>query len=275
MAKDLVVATAEEEKSVLVNLSDMDGIGELAGEFGNFGQAKSASEVSLPFLGILQKGSPQVNKRDPKYLAGAEAGCLFNTLSSQIYCGDEGNIIRVVPIDHIVRFVEWVPREKGGGMVASHERKNPAARSDGVGRLVLPNGNYLNETYYQLVLDLETMSPIVMPFTSTNITVFRRWKGIGGMHRLNGRPTPAFFRMWQVGSEYRQNDKGDWFVYDIKDSGWNNRETIQQAAEFARVVQASGFEVGRPSEDLFDDSVQSSASSSTNASNMAGDDVPF
>ncbi len=62
--------------------------------------------------------SPQVNKRDGAYVHGAEAGMIFNTVLNEAYDGIKG--IRVMPCHYNRRFVEWKPREQGGGYIGSY-----------------------------------------------------------------------------------------------------------------------------------------------------------
>ena len=42
-------------------------------------------DMALPFLRILAQLSPEVNKRDSKYIEGAEAGMILNTVTKQVY----------------------------------------------------------------------------------------------------------------------------------------------------------------------------------------------
>ena len=41
-------------------------------------------DLALPFLRILGQLSPQVNKRDPKYVEGAEPGMIYNTVTHEL-----------------------------------------------------------------------------------------------------------------------------------------------------------------------------------------------
>jgi hypothetical protein len=43
------------------------------------------SDLALPFIRILGQLSPQVNKRDAKYVQGAEAGMIYNSVTNQLY----------------------------------------------------------------------------------------------------------------------------------------------------------------------------------------------
>ena len=44
---------------------------------GDIGQ----EDLALPFLKVLVQSSPQVNKRDGKYVEGAEPGMIFNSVT--------------------------------------------------------------------------------------------------------------------------------------------------------------------------------------------------
>ena len=113
----------------------------------------TAADLSIPFIRVLAQLSPQVNKREGRYVEGAEAGMLFNTVLNEVYDGERG--IEVVPCYYNRRFVEWTPREQGGGYVESYETTDPivntTTRND-VGQDVLPNGNLLSNTAQFFVL---------------------------------------------------------------------------------------------------------------------------
>ena len=51
----------------------------------------SQEDLALPFLKILGQLSPEVNKRDGKYVEGAEPGKIINTVTNALY--DEINVI--------------------------------------------------------------------------------------------------------------------------------------------------------------------------------------
>ena len=50
----------------------------------------SQEDLALPFLKILGQLSPEVNKRDGKYVEGAEPGMIFNSVSGELYDGVKG-----------------------------------------------------------------------------------------------------------------------------------------------------------------------------------------
>ena len=76
----------------------------------------SADDMKIPFIRIIQPTSPEVKKKDEKYIEGAQAGHMFNTVTRQIW---EDEVI-VIPCGYIKKYLEFVPREKGGGFQGEH-----------------------------------------------------------------------------------------------------------------------------------------------------------
>ena len=75
--------------------------------FSNMG----SDDFALPFLRVLGQLSPETNKRDAKYVEGAEPGMIFNTVTKQIYDGEKG--VSVVPCYYKREYVEWSDRGEG------------------------------------------------------------------------------------------------------------------------------------------------------------------
>ena len=103
-------------------------------------------DVSIPFIQILQALSPQLNKNDGKYIKGAEQGNIHNSVLNTVVDGDEGII--VVPCYYNKKYLEWTPREAGGGKVAEHDSRDilSLCTKNDRGQMVLSNGNYIAET---------------------------------------------------------------------------------------------------------------------------------
>ena len=45
----------------------------------------SQEDLALPFLKVLGQLSPEVNKRDAKYVEGAEPGKIINTVTNELF----------------------------------------------------------------------------------------------------------------------------------------------------------------------------------------------
>ena len=80
-------AMTKKENALPSNMFEADagqGIGNLTQE-----------DLALPFLKILGQLSPEVNKRDGKYVEGAEPGMIYNSVTSELFDGEKG--LNVIP----------------------------------------------------------------------------------------------------------------------------------------------------------------------------------
>lgn len=193
-------------------------------QFAGFGMDQVRPEdMSIPFLRILAQLSPQVNKRDGAYVEGAEAGMIYNTVANEAYDGDKG--ILVIPCYYNRRYVEWKPREKGGGYVASYDVDDKIVHTtfrDDRGNDVLPNGNLLTNTaqFFVLLMDDEGMPQrCLVTMTSTQLKKARKWvtqmqsrtaMGRNGMFVL-----PMMSQVYRLRTVEERNDKGSWFGWEI------------------------------------------------------------
>ena len=79
----------------------------------------SHEDLALPFLKILGQLSPEVNKRDGKYVEGAEPGMIYNSVTGELFDGEKG--IEVIPCHYKLEYIEWQDRGEGSGApVAIH-----------------------------------------------------------------------------------------------------------------------------------------------------------
>lgn len=181
-------------------------------------EGTKGSDLSIPFLGILQSNSPQVEDKDPE---GAESGMLFNTVTRELASGTDGVIF--LPCYKEMAYVEWVPRNKGGGFVGLHDPngdtvKKVIAENDGnrVGKLAVGD-NELVETHYVYGLVLnedgtQTNGFAVLSFTSTKIKPFRDW--VTAMYTLKGKP-PIFANRARIKTIKQKNEHGTYYNFRI------------------------------------------------------------
>ena len=106
-------------KGVDVSTDVLDDIFETAGDGASF----DASEMQIPFVRILQAMSPQLSKKKPEFIEGASQGDLFNTVTGQYWDGEEG--VTVIPCYQTTKYLEFVPREQGGGYMGEIPANDP------------------------------------------------------------------------------------------------------------------------------------------------------
>ena len=240
----------------------------------------SADDLSVPFLRILAQLSPQVNKRDGAYIEGAEAGMIYNTVANEAYSGEEG--ILVVPCYYNLRYVEWKPREKGGGYVGSydadHKIVSTTYKDDRSGKDILPNGNVLEKTAQFFVLMLHPeMGPqrCLITMTASQLKKARKWvtqmqsltaKGSRGVFTL-----PMMSQVYRVKSVGEQNDKGNWFGWDVSRVGPLDMTTYE--ADYFHMGMAFSQSI-RAGDVKFKEEHTTDHGSSTRHTDTS-DDIPF
>ena len=111
MNKENNVVKKEQAGAVaVVNFEDDSGKG-----LGNIGH----DDLALPFLKILGQLSPEVNKIDGKYVAGAEPGMIYNSVTGELFNGEKG--VNIIPCHYKLEYIEWRDRGEGSGApVAIH-----------------------------------------------------------------------------------------------------------------------------------------------------------
>lgn len=198
-------------------------------------EGTTAADLTTPFIKQLQGLSPEITDgRD-----GAKLGMFVNTASGELIPSEPG--ITCVPVAKVHHYVEWRPRESGGGFVGTH-----SINSDVVNKAIALNGgnkfgklktpsfdkdgkdagwNELHESHdvFLMLLNEAGTKPTgeyaIMAFTSTKIKECRQWWT--KMYTLkmpedaNGEPAPRpplfAFRTRISGFKDPRTNKGVFF----------------------------------------------------------------
>ena len=198
----------------------LDDILETAGE----GVDYETSELQIPFIRVIQALSPQIKKSDAAFIKGAEQGDLFNTVTGEVWKGEEG--INVIPCYQETKHLEFTPRDQGGGFVGEVPLSDPnilKTTRQGA-KETLPSGNELvkSDQHYCMVLNKDgSAQPAIVDMKSTQLKISRRWKTQIAMQKIpdkNGvMRTPALFAtIWNLKTVEESNDMGTWYNYTIE-----------------------------------------------------------
>lgn len=189
-------------------------------------EGMTADHFLMPFVGILQKMSPLMDT-----LPNAKAGNILNTATQDQFDGEKAGIV-FIPVHTEHKFVEWIPRDAGGGFVqqftpeAKEVAKAKAEAGTDYGKLVIGQ-NDLVETFYVYGIRLDEAGntyPEVIPFSSTQIKPFKTWmtkaRGIK-LKDENDRPFPAplFAHRYRLTTQLTKNTKGSWHVWNVNFDG--------------------------------------------------------
>lgn len=133
-------------KSVSTDVSDL--IGDSAGQGTDMFGSK---DVQRPNIRLMQSNSPYIKKRHEKYVEGCEDGNILVSGANHIY----QDSIRIIVVGYARSFVEWKPRDDGGGMIGSHPynlRLTEGLAKGKGGCFITEDGNELVDTMAYFVL---------------------------------------------------------------------------------------------------------------------------
>jgi len=201
----------------------------------------SQEDLALPFLKILGQLSPEVNKRDGKYVEGAEPGKIINTVTNELF-----DTINVIPCHYKRQYIEWQDRGTStGAPVAIHEADSDIVSQTTRGKDYkdrLPNGNYLDNTANHFVL-ITGSSPqtALISMKSTQLKVSRKWNSMMMGIKMQGKnglfTPPTYSHIYKLSTVQMSNDKGTWFGWDVSKVGpVTEKNEYEMAKAFALSV---------------------------------------
>lgn len=203
-------------------------------------EGTTKDDFAIPFLQVLQKMSPQVDDQAPEFIPEARAGMLFNNVTKELTPGQTG--VRFIPVHRTHQFLQWVPRDAGGGLAGIHQpdaeivkpflgkvgKHNVQVKVEKDGKLVDAT-HELIETYSVfglLVREDDTTEPVILNFSSTSIKVYRQWmtRAMGiKVAQSDGRKVvpPLFAHVYRLTVKGESNNKGSWHALNVSFDGPN------------------------------------------------------
>jgi hypothetical protein len=242
---------------------DVAVVDDMAADAGMGFENMGAQDMAIPFILILQGLSPQV-KRGPTQIEGAKEGDFFNSVTGAVYDGTEG--IFFIPSYYRKAWVEWTPRDAGGGFVKQHDSDAilSGTTKNEKGQDVLPNGHLVVTTAYHYGLVVEPMSGkaerAVLSFTSTQLKKSRKWNSImmniqmQTPDKRNFTP-PMFSQIYKLTTEVETNPSGSWSGWKIELFGAvPNKELYSLGKKFALDLKAGMVKEAAPPSSAPDES---------------------
>lgn len=196
------------------------------------GVSTDQSDLLIPMARILQKNSPEVEKKAPTYVKGAEPGDIYiKILDKPIIKGDDGFLFQ--PCYFSKGFVEWLPRNKGGGggggfvtlhaVEPSDTESRPAPDNpERMLRVRKSNGNLIVETRYHggyIITDEGEPIPAVIPFASSGHTVSKIWMMLMNRKMIGDNKADSFAVYYRFKSVLKTKGPNTWHMFEITDAG--------------------------------------------------------
>lgn len=248
----------------------------------------SADDFAIPFLKVLQKGSPEVDEAGGKAIEGAEAGMFFETASGEMHWE-----ISILPCAYQRKFIRWGNRKVGGGfkgvftpeqaveMTAKGTVVNVDGRlyfQDATGKIDINKSDILSDTreHYVILLAEDGPRQAIMSLTSTQIKKSKALNSALANRKEtlpDGRKyTPATFAnvVNATGNNPEKNDQGSWYGVEFALNGMvDDPELYAMAKAFHAQIAAGKVNVDYNKAGN-DDGTAGSAEAAGNGENWAG-----
>ena len=213
-------------------------------------------DLALPFLKVLGQLSPEVNKRDAKYVEGAEPGMILNTVTNALYDGTKG--IQVLPVFYKRQYIEWQDRgESKGAPVHIYNAGDdiPKTTRDKMNKDRLGNGNYLENTANHYVVTLgDSPSTALISMKATQLKISKKWNSMMLGIKMQGKnglfTPPTYSHIYKLRTVQQSNDKGTWFGWDVSQVGpIKDKSVYEIAKQFAVRVSKGEIEAKHGTEE--------------------------
>jgi hypothetical protein len=224
-------AVAKRDQGGALVTTDLAKLGQMARD------EVSKEDLPRPSLRILQKGSPQVDKKNAKYVEGAEAGMIYNTSTRALLDGTEESEKLVILIcKYWPKYIEWLPGRKG--FVGEHELgsemslpENITIKMEDGGKRRIEYSRLTNNVmvktaiYYCLAFmdGSEAPEEVVIDMSSTNWSTAKLLNSHFDNAKIkdgNGNlvKAPIFTWAYQLYHEYkeRSEENQSWYTWNFK-----------------------------------------------------------
>lgn len=200
----------------------------------------TANEMVIPRLGLLQALSPEVNKRNPEYIEGAEQGIIFNTVTQELY----GEKVTFIPVIFRREFCVWRDRNAGGGFRGAFPTEAEAEKV--INEQENPEQYEAMETHQHFGLVVSpvdgSLSEVVLSLSRSKLKVSRR---INTLVQLHGADRWA--KAMTLSSFGDKSDKGEFYNFSVDVSGWVSAEMFQAGEKLYEIIKAGKADVDRNS----------------------------
>ena len=185
------------------------------------------------------------------YKRQAEEGMFFNTVTESIYDGTEG--VAIIPCAYKKKYIEWIPREKGGGFVSDEHSASvlkECNRKD-KGPFVWKNENEIVETaeyYCILVADESAPEQVLLSLTSSQLGISRRWNTMLNNARVKNAKgdtvaAPMFSYTYNLTTIPQSNDQYSWMGLSVEKTRPTPMPLAMLALDFMKAARSGEVQV--------------------------------
>jgi hypothetical protein len=200
-------------------------------------EGADADSYAIPFLSVLQKGSPQCDEADGKFIEGAKPGMFYNSVSNACVDGKTG--VTFLPCAYQRRFIRWAAKGGDGANFKGEMLPEDVAAMQANGQLKELEGRWyfpledgtVSEKKCDRVADVRNHYGIVvnedgsyvqvlLSLSSTQIKKSKAMMSLLAGVKVQGRTPPTWLNKVKLTTVPESNDKGSWMGLKVELDGF-------------------------------------------------------
>jgi hypothetical protein len=176
-------------------------------------------DIQLPRIGLAQSTSDEIKDGHAKFIEGLRMGMFFNNLTRKVMEPAKGPIYCTVLRADPPRFIEFNPRNQGGGIrdmnVPPNDPRTRFTRNpDGTSNPPLATKFYDFILLLLPVNEEDPMSSVIgVSLKGMSLKTARSWNGL-----LKFRNAPIYAGKYEITSAPEKNAKGEYFIYSVRNA---------------------------------------------------------
>lgn len=200
-------------------------------------------DVQMPRMALAQGLSPQIQEGDPTYVEGLKVGQMFNSLTSEIY--GKGPIHFTIIRADRPRFVEFIPRNEGGGVrdfnvPANDPRTQFTTSEDGTRKKPVAT-----KFYDFVIMLLPSGELMALSFKSSMLKVARQLNML-----MVKRQKASFAGRYELSAIMTKNAQGPFAAYVVKNAGEVDQETYMFAEKQYEAFKDKVLDIHREGDEV-------------------------
>lgn len=198
-------------------------------------------DLQMPRIALAQQMSPQLDEGNSQFIEGLKQGDMFNSVTDEII--GKGPITFTVVRCDPPRYVEFIPREQGGGIKDINVPANDPRTQFG------PNGETpLATKFYDFIIariDRSEFELIALSLKSTGLKVARQLNAL-----MKLRNAASFAGAYTLSVVKEENAKGKFYNFSVKNAGWVDEKTYKMAEQAFEALKDRSVTIDRDGGDV-------------------------
>lgn len=202
-------------------------------------------DMQIPRIVLAQKMSPEVEEGHEREIEGLKAGMMFNGLTHEIY--GRGPLQFVILRADPPRYVEFIPRDEGGGVKDPNVPANDPRTQFGK-----DGGKPVATKFYDYIVVLLPVGNdplqrlMALSFKSTGLKVAKQLNAL-----IKLRNAPIHAGVYTLSSVDTQNALGKFAIFNVANAGWVQDKALYE--QLGQMVESVKNKVIEPVDDPNDD----------------------